>query len=105
MPGRWSHAAGLGTIGSCLEHAAANTHTWRCARATPGLIWRERAGMCVCPECARPFSHLHHQLRGLHPPLAPPSASSTPPLAGSPWKLLIALRQPGVKLALPEQGL
>lgn len=53
MPGRWSHAAGLGTIGSCLEHAAANTHTWRCARATPGLIWRERAGMCVCPECAR----------------------------------------------------
>lgn len=48
MPGRWSHAAGLGTIGSCLEHAAANTHTWRCARATPGLIWRERAGVCVC---------------------------------------------------------
>lgn len=73
---------------------------------------REGGHVCVSRVCKarwtlgdRPFSHLHHQLRGLHPPLAPPSASSTPPLAGSPWKLLIALRQPGVKLVLPEQGL
>ena len=49
MPARWSHAAGLGTIGSCLEHAAASTHIWRPARAAPVLIWRERAGGCVCP--------------------------------------------------------
>lgn len=47
MPARWSHAAGLGTIGSCLEHAAASTHIWRPARATPVLIWRERAGRFV----------------------------------------------------------
>lgn len=47
MPARWSHAAGLGTIGSCLEHAAASTHIWRPAQATPVLIWRERAGRFV----------------------------------------------------------
>lgn len=100
MPGRWSHAAGLGTIGSCLEHAAASTHIWRPARAAPVLIWRERAGGCVS-ERAKPGERapagsspsLHHQ-SPLWPLLHPPSFAQ-PSSAGSLGKLLIALRQPG----------
>lgn len=64
----------------------------------------EGGRVCVSRACEarwtrgdRPFSHLHHQVLGLHPPLAPPSSLlHPPPLASSPWKLLIALRQPGI---------
>lgn len=66
MPAQWSHAAGLGAIGSCLEHAAASTHIWRPAWATPVPIWRGRAGRCV-----------HQRARLVSPPQpAPPTGSS-----------------------------
>lgn len=87
MPAQWSHAAGLGTIGSCLEHAAASTHIWRPARTAPVLIWRERAGGCVS-ERARPGERgpagsslsLHHQCPPSLPALAPPPSLSLPSL-------------------------
>lgn len=71
MPAQWSHAAGLGAIGSCLEHAAASTHIWRPAWATPVLIWRGR--VCVLAREAGERAPAGSS-RGLHhqPHLFPP---------------------------------
>lgn len=106
MPAQWSHAAGLGAIGSCLEHAAASTHIWRPAWATPGLIWRGRAGRCV-----------HQRARLVSPPQpAPPAACITSPTSpllpfgpsfiSPPFaRLLIALRQPGTRVIPPATAI
>lgn len=104
MPTQWSHTAGLGTIGSCLEHAAASTHIWRPAQATPVLIWRGRAGLCPSargredpPRPAPPRACITspHLSPPLLWPLLHPSSLAQPSSAGSRGKLLIALHQPG----------
>lgn len=107
MPAQWSHAAGFGTIGSCLEHAAASTHIWRPARATPVLIWRERAGRFVSQRASPEDAPGPAPPRAFASPVPtstpPPSTLAPPPVpslawsssAGSRRKLLIALHQPG----------
>ena len=97
MPARWSHASGLGTIGSCLEHAAVSTHIWRPARAAPVLIWRE-GGRARVPRRSRPGERaqagsspsLHHQSPPT-PPATFPSSSLAPPPSLRPLPSLVRL--------------
>lgn len=103
MPARWSHAAGLGTIGSCLEYAHLAASPGGSGPDMEREGGRVRASQENSPRPAPPRACITGPpspllLVGPSPP--PPAHPSRPPAqpssAGSPGKLLIALRQPGI---------
>lgn len=102
MPARWSHAAGLGTIGSCLEYAHLAASPSGSGPDMEREGGRVRASQENTPRPAPPRACITGPpfpllLVGPSPrPAHPSRPPAQPSSAGSPRKLLIALRQPGI---------